>query len=417
MSDDPNADSWQPLADQPIIDSDSDAATGAGKNSVSAPHPWTPPAFGPPPAPDTRPPSDDQPLVPPAAPGPPAAPVPPGPPAYTQAPVYTQRPIYAQPPAYGAPPPGNPWATPGAAYPGAAAQSAGLDFVEASRPKRRALGILIGVIVTVVVLVVVGGIVLLGTHSSNSAHRASAAASASASAAPSQQPSGSAGSSPGGPPVLTAPSQAPAPAASSGPLDSYLLAPTDLGPNTLMVLIPSGRSVGDAATLDFCNYHYTSEALRTTRVQVEYVGGAQDASNEFVQYKPGGATSAYAEIRKAVSGCPSTFSDQNGQFSHIERTNIAGLTQEHLAITFEMAAPGLDGSLTTEWSTVVYQFDGNYFSGVYVYGTNKAQVQQLGSKLAVKAAHHLAEATAGKPGTGGGPFTSQAIPQDSGAQA
>jgi len=108
---------------------------------------------------------------------------------------------------------------------------------------------------------------------------------------------------------------------------------------------------------------------------------------------------------------------EKGYAYHIERTNIAGLTQEHLAITFEMAAPGLDGSLTTEWSTVVYQFDGNYFSGVYVYGTNKAQVQQLGSKLAVKAAHHLAEATAGKPGTGGGPFTSQAIPQDSGAQA
>jgi len=109
-------------------------------------------------------------------------------------------------------------------------------------------------------------------------------------------------------------------------------------------------------------------------------------------------------------------------FSHMQTTVeeciAAGVFEgDPLAITFEMAAPGLDGSLTTEWSTVVYQFDGNYFSGVYVYGTDKAQVQQLGSKLAANAAHHLAEASAGKPGTGGGPFTSQAIPQDSGAQA
>ncbi|MGH8890238.1 MAG: hypothetical protein ACRDV3_10870 [Acidothermaceae bacterium] len=388
MNDEPSADDWQPLADQPI----------------SAPQPWTPPAYGPPPAADAQPPSVDEGSARPEPPTPPAAP------AYTQAPVYTQRPIYAQRPTDP-----QPWATPGAAYPGAGYPSGGMDFVEGGRPKRHVLGLVLGVIVTVVVLAVVGGIVLLGTHSSNTANGASAAVSASAAPRASRQPALPTEPAPSNAP---APSKAPAPAASSGALDHYLLSPADLGSNTLMVLIPGGRSVGDQATLDFCGYHYTTEALRTTRVQVEYVGGAQDASNEFVQYKSGGASHAFGEIQKAVSGCPSTFTDKDGnQFSHVERATITGLTKEHLAITFEMAAPGLDGSLITQWSTVVYQFDGNYFSGVYVYGTDKTQVQQLGAKLAVKAAQHLAEAAAGKPGTGGGPFTSQAIPQDSGAPA
>ena len=193
---------------------------------------------------------------------------------------------------------------------------------------------------------------------------------------------------------------------------------TNLSEYAVTRAIRDGRVKSDLATLDFCGYDYTSEKLRAARVQVEYVNGSQDASNEFVQYKPGGATTAYSQIQKAVSGCPSTYTDSNGTLSQVRPiTSAPGFAKEHLAITFALTGTGLDGSPVTQWSAVVYQFDGDYFSGVYVYGSSRAQVQQLAVTLAARAAQHLAEAVAGKPGTGGGTFTDPGDTQGPGAPA
>jgi len=267
--------------------------------------------------------------------------------------------------------------------------------------------VLIGVVV--VLLVVAAGITALtiGVHNETTKSSANTAPSAA-------------------PVVPTYPgsSSEPAPSgggqaqASSGPLDKYLVAPSDLGAHTLMLLIDGGRSVTDQATLDFCGYHYTSEALRTARVQVQYVGGSQDASNEFVQYKPGGAASAYAEIQKAVAGCPSAYADNDSAMSQIQRLqDLTGLVKDNVAVEFAVATSDPNGNPLSEWSTVVYQFDGNYFSGIYVYGADKTRVEQVGAQLATKAAQHLAEAARGAPGTGGGPFTDPNAQLSRGAQA
>lgn len=185
-----------------------------------------------------------------------------------------------------------------------------------------------------------------------------------------------------------------------------------------MVLIDGGRDITNQATLDFCGYHYTSESLRTARVQVEYVGGTEDASNEFVQYKPGGVASAYAEIQKAVNGCPSTYTDNDSQTSQLQHlTNMTALVKDHVAIEFAVTTTSSAGNTVSEWSTVVYQFDGNYFSGIYVYGTDKTRVEQVGAQLAAKAAQHLIEATTGKPGSGGGTLTDPNAQLGPGAQA
>ena len=55
-------------------------------------------------------------------------------------------------------------------------------------------------------------------------------------------------------------------------------------------------------------------------------------------------------------------------------------------------------------TTAIYQFEGDYFSGVYVYGTDADAVQRSAAKLGAASAKLLAEAAAGKPGTGGGPL-------------
>lgn len=169
-----------------------------------------------------------------------------------------------------------------------------------------------------------------------------------------------------------------------------------------MALIPGGRSVTDQATLDFCNFNYTSESLRATRVQVQYVGSDESASNEFVRYHTGGATKAFGELQKAIGGCPSSYNESGGEVSDIHRlSGLSGLVKNSAAVSFTSTFTGI-GGVVHEATTVVYQFDGDYFSGVYVYGTDPAAVQSAAAKLGAASARLLAEAAARKPGTGGG---------------
>jgi len=83
-----------------------------------------------------------------------------------------------------------------------------------------------------------------------------------------------------------------------------------------------------------------------------------------------------------------------------------------LILSFQVDDP--TGGITLPWQAVVYQFDGNYFSGIYAYGTTRALALGQAERLALASAHHLAEAVAGKPGTGGGPFASVSTQSDNG---
>jgi hypothetical protein len=208
-----------------------------------------------------------------------------------------------------------------------------------------------------------------------------------------------------------------APPAATGPLDSYLLKPADVGPRALMLIDDDGRSVTDVATLDYCGRTYASDSLREARVQVQYGTESLVASNEFVRYRKGGAAQAFSELKKAMANCPSSFNYPSGgtvtEAQTFSLNGVSGLTADNAAAVEYMKAA--DGA--GQWNAAVYQFDGDYFSGVYAYGSDKDTVVALARKLAPIAAVHLREAAAGKPGTGGGTFANLTGPSQPGAQA
>lgn len=346
MNDDATAGHWEPPADQPMVPEPPE------ERRTTPPEPsWAPPAYGPPPTSE-----------------------PTGP---------------TTPNAFATSPPST-----GFVYPEGAQSPYRVDYLE-SPPSRRSPALLIAIVL--IALAVVGaGVGLISTSSSHSTSGVASTPSSSAlpqpqeSTTPSQPPSGGDGQPP---------------SSGAGPLDSYLLPPSAVGAGTVMALIPGGRSVTDQATLDFCNVNYSSENLRAARVQVQYIGtSGQTASNEFVRYRSGGGAAAFGELQKAIAGCPSSYNESAGQVSDIHRLNgVSGLVRNSAAVSFTSTFTGVTG-VVHEATTVIYQFDGDYFSGVYVYGANAATVQAAAAKLAAASAKLLAEAAAGKPGSGGGPL-------------
>ncbi len=86
----------------------------------------------------------------------------------------------------------------------------------------------------------------------------------------------------------------------------------------------------------------------------------------------------------------------------------ASLAPRQLVLSFQVIDP--TGQLDLQWQAIVYQFNGNYFSGVYVYGLTRASALAVAEQLGAASARHLAQAATGKPGTGGGPFQSLSSP-------
>ena len=185
----------------------------------------------------------------------------------------------------------------------------------------------------------------------------------------------------------------------------------------MMFLIDGGRSTGDQATLDWCNFTYTSEALRMTRVQVEYTGSASlPTGNEFVRYQKGGTAAAWTELQQAVATCPPSSTTDGYTNDLVQRAAPDNqLVARQIVLSYHVTDP--TGQLNLPWQAVVYQFDGDYFSGVYVYGLSRSLALNEAERLAAKSAIHLAQASRGKPGTGGGPIQSAAsTPPDTGVQ-
>jgi hypothetical protein len=183
-----------------------------------------------------------------------------------------------------------------------------------------------------------------------------------------------------------------------------------------MFLNDGGRSVTDQATLDWCNFSYTSETLRAARVQVQYTSATSiPAGNEFVRYQTGGTTKAWSELQQAVSGCPAVSQADGFTYSQVVRGQHEGnLVSRQLVLSYQVI--DASGQLALPWQAVVYQFDGNYFSGVYVYGHSRSLALTEALRLGAVSAHHLAEAAAGKSGTGGGKFQAFPSPSTNGVQ-
>ena len=185
----------------------------------------------------------------------------------------------------------------------------------------------------------------------------------------------------------------------------------------MMFLIDGGRNATNQATLDWCNFTYTSEAMRMTRVQVEYTGNdALPAGNEFVRYQKGGTARAWAEVQQAVATCPPTSTTDGYVNDLVQRApSDSQLVARQIILSYHVTDPA--GQLNLPWQAIVYQFDGDYFSGVYVYGLTRSLALTEAQRLAAKSAIHLAQASRGKPGTGGGPMQSvTSSPPNAGVQ-
>lgn len=315
-------------------------------------------------------------------------------------------------------PPFDPWSVPGGATP--AAEYLGSGHSEEPRRSNRRRWIAALLVVVLLGAAGTGAFFEVRHHNPRADVTASQPSPSPQAVAPTPTPSASSA------PASKPPSASPAPAGSAapgltdpgtGPLDSYLLAPTDVGTSAGMYLIDSGRDAVHQATLDFCNYAYTSEKLRQARVQVEYEGAnSVPVGNEFVHYRAGGSASGFAELQKAVTNCPPTSQSNGVTYSLVQRAPAdRSLVPHQLVLSYQVF--DTTGGIGLPWQAVAYQFDGDYFSGVYVYGASRAAALAQAERLGTVAARHLGEVVSGKPGTGGGPFQSLAsLPAGGGIQ-
>lgn len=177
-------------------------------------------------------------------------------------------------------------------------------------------------------------------------------------------------------------------------LAKTVLATSQVGTGYQAAVIPGGKLVAGETTLDFCNKTYSSEALRSARLQVEYThkGGPQ-LSNEVVSYQPGGARQALAEMRHAAATC------KNGPVAHppsgvrdlVRHTQL--LSDPHLlpgAIAILETDSGIvKGKHRTSQTIAIFQVRGNVLSGVYGYGSSLAALKRFTLRAAEASAANL----------------------------
>jgi hypothetical protein len=185
-------------------------------------------------------------------------------------------------------------------------------------------------------------------------------------------------------------------AADTPNLSKLLLTPGQVGPGYRLVQRPDGHGVKGFVTLDMCGYRFSSEKLRTDRIQVNYVhpAPAVTVSNEVVAYQPGGATQALEEVAYAASHCPSAplkseakgVSSVSFKVAPVPVTN--GLPAGSLAYAVTISLT-YHGKQTKQNDIVVYQIRGNVLSGVYGYGGTLAARTQATLESALQSAKNL----------------------------
>jgi hypothetical protein len=157
-----------------------------------------------------------------------------------------------------------------------------------------------------------------------------------------------------------------------------------------------GNGVKGTVTLDLCGRSgYTSEKLRATRLQVNYLKTAKDTglSNEVVTYKPGGATLAMQEVIEHAQSCPTTpiKTGQPGlpplRFT-ITRLEDPNLLKGYLAVSVRVRGT-VNGKKVDQVSYAAYQRLGNVLSGVYTFGPNTARQRTFFLHAAEESAQNL----------------------------
>jgi hypothetical protein len=156
---------------------------------------------------------------------------------------------------------------------------------------------------------------------------------------------------------------------------------------------PAGLTVSGQATLDECHRSYSSESKRAARIQVIYTpkgsSNQESASNEVVRYHHGGAALAYRQIAHSLATCPSHFSE--GRKSVGSDTTIAPRDSKLPAHQVTATQRVTTGKQKT-WSAISFLYEGDLFSGIYVFRDTQAEALAADRTLSEIATTKLAAA-------------------------
>jgi hypothetical protein len=148
-------------------------------------------------------------------------------------------------------------------------------------------------------------------------------------------------------------------------------------------------------TLDLCGHRFASEALRTDRIQVDYVrpDGGVLVSNEVVTYRAGGAQKAIAELEQAASHCPrhptrSAVAGVGLLQERVKRLPRAGLVPASIALEDSVRAVN-SGQRRPAEGMLVYQASGNVLSAIYTHHGTLAEQRRIALAAARAAARNL----------------------------
>lgn len=172
-------------------------------------------------------------------------------------------------------------------------------------------------------------------------------------------------------------------AAAQPNLAKIVLKPAAVGSGYVLLQRSDGHGTAQR-TLDLCGTkNYSSESLRTNRLQVDYLkkNARLALSNEVVSYKSGGAQKAMQEVAQHANSCPSkpiAFEGQPPLTYKITRLRDSKLVHDYLALRVDVSGK-VQGKAVKLVRFAVYQRVGNILSGVYSYAlsgvTGKAQQQ------------------------------------------
>ena len=171
-------------------------------------------------------------------------------------------------------------------------------------------------------------------------------------------------------PTAPAPTPIPADPAQSA-LANIVVQPADVAATFTVGPVLGGRQVSGQPSLDLCGANFASESLRTARLQVSAVDtvGTEVLSTEAVRYVSAGATAqAFAELREAAAGCPTTPVASPGEPAVATRFNPAPDTAWPQVSTVERLAfdfVATDTSGETQHVIGVYLRRGRVLEGVY----------------------------------------------------
>ena len=178
-------------------------------------------------------------------------------------------------------------------------------------------------------------------------------------------------------------------------LDKLVLRASQLGPGYKLLHRPDGDGAKGFVTLDMCGYRFTSEAVRTDRLQVNYdrAGAVIKYSNEVVSYAPGGTRLALRELNRAVNRCPSgpvesTVRGVPPLTYRITRLSTTGLLPGAVALRVNFSGV-YRGKRFSETDAVIYQVHGNVLSGLYAYGGSVKERERAALRAAKQSRANL----------------------------